>query len=217
MPSLGGFTSEKNLGVNLGNLMDVQEQDINNCKFPVSGVQGRSFLERPFEFMEKHTKVKQNYRTKLTCDTCYNSLLVQSDLNLRTCYNCPFLLDRLVQSWAPLFKEVVPIPERTYVPILNILALWKQAQRYEVCPKSIKPPTSRRPRRNRPAPTGYWRGGANLLLPILGIEYDLVTQRFKNGHISVESDDRSGRPSTARAETLKMLNMFVQQLMKTVD
>ncbi|KAG8298761.1 hypothetical protein J6590_007348 [Homalodisca vitripennis] len=72
-----------------------------------------------------------------------------------------------------------------------------------------------RPRRNRPAETGYWRGGASLLLPTLGIEYDPVTQRFKNGRISVESDDRSGRPSTV--ETLKMLNVFVQQLMKTVD
>ncbi|KAG8291324.1 hypothetical protein J6590_063361 [Homalodisca vitripennis] len=37
----------------------------------------------------------------------------------------------------------------------------------EVCPKSIRPLTSRRPRRNRPARTGYWKGGASLLLPIL--------------------------------------------------
>ncbi|KAG8244589.1 Protein rcc2 [Homalodisca vitripennis] len=37
-------------------------------------------------------------------------------------------------------------------------------------------------------------------------------RRFKNGRISVESDDRSGRP-----ETLKMFNVFEQQLMKTVD
>ncbi|KAG8283533.1 hypothetical protein J6590_014052 [Homalodisca vitripennis] len=71
-----------------------------------------------------------------------------------------------------------------------------------VCPKSIRPPTSRRLWRNRPARTGYSRGGASLLLPILGIEYDPVTQaiqikewfrRFKNGRTSVESDDRSGR------------------------
>ncbi|KAG8280444.1 Axin-1 [Homalodisca vitripennis] len=81
----------------------------------------------------------------------------------------------------------VPTTSQRLDSFENFASHW--CDKCEISPKSIRPLTCRRPRRKQPARTGYWRGGASLLLPILGIEYDPTINMIRKVYGDMSMDD----------------------------